>query len=145
MSRKPLDERLTTHRVTYQRDEDTWLAMADDIPGAHSFGRTIASARANVREAIALVLDDDPESFELAEHIDIEDKSLSEAFADARRLRQEAEVAQTSAQEATVQALELFERSEEAFSVRDLSELLGISFQRVQQVLTDLRRSLTHL
>lgn len=48
-----------TLRVTLERDDNGWwLARCPDLSGAHSHGRTLTAVRDNIREAIALVLDD---------------------------------------------------------------------------------------
>ena len=53
-------------------DNGAWFVKVADIPGPHSHGRTIAAARKNIREAIALVLDlNDDASFDLTETFDI--------------------------------------------------------------------------
>ena len=128
------------HTVTYDRDDnDTWFVKAVDVPGAHSYGRTIASARDHIREAIAVVLDVEPDDFDLSEEIRIPDASLEAAFETARASRASAEMAHDEALRSTAEALRLFDKSEMALSLRDLSELTGISFQRVQQVLSDIR------
>lgn len=134
-------DEMNTYAVTYKRDDnDTWFVNAVDVQGAHSYGRTIERARANIREAIAVVLDVEPDDFEIVEGMRLDDLALDEAFADARKARVNSEIAAAKAQLTTADALELFEKSDETYSVRDLAALLGISHQRVQQILTDVRR-----
>jgi predicted RNase H-like HicB family nuclease len=52
---------MTQYTVTYERDEESgwWVAQVKEVPAAITQGRTIAEARRRVREALALVLDDD--------------------------------------------------------------------------------------
>ena len=53
--------------MTYERDIDGyWVADAHDLIGAHTQGRTISTARARIREVIALVEElDDEDAFDL--------------------------------------------------------------------------------
>jgi predicted RNase H-like HicB family nuclease len=65
---------METFHVHYSRDSDgSWFAKARDLQGAHSSGARISAARANIREAIALVLDIKNPTFELSESFDQQD------------------------------------------------------------------------
>jgi predicted RNase H-like HicB family nuclease len=60
-----------TFAVHYRLGSDgSWFVNAVDVQGAHTSGRNITTARANIREAIALVLDGDEQSFDLLETFD---------------------------------------------------------------------------
>lgn len=41
----------------YQKVPEGYIAFVEELPGANTQGRTIDEARANLREAVALVLD----------------------------------------------------------------------------------------
>lgn len=41
-----------------EQDEDWYIAFCPEIPGANGQGRTIEECRANLAEAIALILED---------------------------------------------------------------------------------------
>lgn len=43
--------------VVFEQDEDWYIAYCLELPGANSQGETMAEARKNVAEAIALMLD----------------------------------------------------------------------------------------
>jgi predicted RNase H-like HicB family nuclease len=108
-------------------DNGAWFVKVADIPGAHSHGRTIASARKNIREAIALVLDlDDEASFDLSETFDIPNREQLDAVL---ALRSRAQTVASDADQATRAYI-----ARSTLSVRDLSELVGLSFQRVHQI-----------
>jgi predicted RNase H-like HicB family nuclease len=117
-----------TYAVHYSHDDNgLWLAQAADLPGAHSHGRSITTARRNITEAIALLLDvDDESTFRLAESFAFpEDNKLDEVLAlrgQAQRLSADADNALRSYVTRSV------------LSVRDLAELLGLSFQRIHQL-----------
>jgi predicted RNase H-like HicB family nuclease len=129
--------RMTTHRVVFSMDDNGWwFAKATEVPGAHSDGQTIARARANIKEAIAGILDL-PEGAEA-------DMSLAERFElpagsdEARQAvwsaRAEYEAAEAQLRSATEHALEIFGKEFPDLGLRDLAELLGVSFQRVAQL-----------
>lgn len=48
---------MSTYKITIEPDGDGWTVSADDVKGAHSHGRNLTEARANIREAIALMRD----------------------------------------------------------------------------------------
>ncbi len=131
-----------TYNVTYKRDDnETWFVRAAEIPGAHSYGRTIASARHNIKEAIALVLDLEPGTeadMVLDEHIEIPDAAVMGAINVAAMLRKDAHDVDHAARRATFDALLAYRKADLNLSVRDLADMLGISFQRVQQLLTEI-------
>jgi predicted RNase H-like HicB family nuclease len=146
MSRKWLATKLMTraaYEVTYERDSnDRWFVHCPNVPGAHSHGRTLASARFNIREAIALVLDiRDEAGFDLVETIHLPDAELRAALDTARNLRQRAIDVDEKASKATLEAVAASVSSEDSLGVRDIADLLGISHQRVQQLASGVRRN----
>lgn len=50
---------MTTYSVTFRRGprDDAWLVEVDGMPDVRTFGRTLAEAAANAREAIAVTVD----------------------------------------------------------------------------------------
>ena len=44
--------------VVFEQDEDWYIAYCLEVPGANSQGKTMAEARKNVAESIALMLED---------------------------------------------------------------------------------------
>jgi predicted RNase H-like HicB family nuclease len=127
-----------TYRVIYERDDNQrWFVRCPDVQGAHSHGRTLATARDNIREAIALVLDlDDDSALDLAEEVRLSDPRLQQLLDQARKLRDAAAEAEEEARLATMKAVAESQRSNTSLSVRDLADLLGLSHQRVQQLLS---------
>jgi predicted RNase H-like HicB family nuclease len=134
MAEKNMTE--TAFEVTYDRDDNhRWFVRCPEVPGAHSHGRTLASARSNIREAIALVLDlPDDTDFDLTEVIRVSDTALQSALNHARDLRQRARELDEQSQAATMEAVAASDDSEDSIGMRDIAELLGISHQRVQQL-----------
>jgi len=124
------------YNVTFERDgDDRWFVRCPEVRGAHSHGRTLASARSNIREAIALVLElPDDTDFDLIEVIRVSDPALQSALDRARNLRQRARELDEQSQTATLEAVAASDSSEDSIGMRDIADLLGISHQRVQQL-----------
>lgn len=135
---------MSTYRITIEPDEDGWWAVsADDVRGAHSHGQTLAAARRNIREAIAL-MDDLPAGAEDTMALDekvILPPASDEARAAVWAARMEQELAATRLREATGQALEVFAKEFPDLGLRDLAELFGLSYQRVAQLVPGRPRS----
>lgn len=125
--------------VRYERDETGWwVAQVREKPAAITQGRTIAEARRRIREALALVLDSDlaAESAELVDDVKLPPdvkKALAQARAARKRLEAEAEKSKSS----TSAAIEKLTKRL-GLSVRDAGDLLGISHQRVQQLVREM-------
>ena len=131
------EEKLTiTYRVTYEHDSNgLWFVRCPDLPGAHSHGRTLTSARSNMREAIALVLDlPDGAPIALDEEFELDDLDVKEALDHARQLREQAVDLDERSRTATVMAIATVKNSDESLSMRDLADLVGLSHQRIQQI-----------
>lgn len=126
----------TAYRVFFERDDNNrWFVRCPDVPGAHSHGRTLASARANIQEALALVLEStDDTLFDLTEEIRLPDADLQESVDRARSLRERAIAMNQEARDASFEAVNRSLGTESVLGLRDLADLLGISHQRVQQL-----------
>ena len=48
---------MASYRANYLHRGKWWIAWTDDVPGAVTQGRTLASARENLKDAIALMLE----------------------------------------------------------------------------------------
>jgi len=119
--------------VIFERDEDSWwVASAKEIAGCHTQGRSIAQARQRFVEALGLFVDS-PDKVVLVEDIRLPAtaRRVVDASAEARA---EADQRVQRAQASTIEAARTLNRDLE-LSARDVSELLGLSHQRVQQLL----------
>lgn len=121
--------------VSYERDEKGWwVASVKGIPGCHTQGRSIGQARTRIREALEAAAPD-LQRVELKEVMKLPTKAkqvLARRQAAQRRLAAHEE----KAQELTRQAIRTLVRDLD-LSVRDAGALLGISHQRVQQLVQD--------
>ena len=123
--------------VIFERDEDSWwVASAKEIPGCHTQGRSIAQARQRFIEALGLFVDR-PDKVTLLEdiHLPPSAQRIVEASTSARA---QVEELQRRAQDSTADAVRRLTR-DLSMSVRDVGELLGLSHQRVQQLLASRR------
>lgn len=115
--------------VIVRRDpEDVgyWLVNLADEPGAHTFGRSLAEAKRNAVEVIALWYELEPEAFDI--DWDLQLGALAPSVEQARAAMAHAEEDQRRRDEA-IRAL-----TGAGISYRDIGELLGLSFQRVAQI-----------
>lgn len=128
---------MTTYGVVFEMDDNGWWFVdAPEVNGAHSHGPTLARAKANIAEAIALMTDAEPGDVEVAPtfRLRVEVQSSVEA---ARARRQEAEEARREATERTRTAVaDLRCAYGSTLSNRDIAELVGVSHQRVAQILS---------
>ena len=123
-----------TYRVQLERDDDAWLARVPSVPGCHTFGRSLDQARRRIREALSLWVDD-AETAVLTFDIRLP-RQLRQEVDRARSARdRSAEAQRVAADEVRRAAIDLTNRL--GLSRRDAAELLGISHQRIQQLLSE--------
>jgi predicted RNase H-like HicB family nuclease len=121
-----------SYRVVLERDESgAWIARVPRVHGCHAYGRTLEQVRRRIREALALWIED-AESAVLVEDVRLP-AAARDAIQRSRRARRAAEVRHADAQAATSEAAQALVR-ELHLGVRDAGELLGLSHQRVQQL-----------
>ncbi len=119
--------------VTYRREPDgTWLVHVDGDDRLHTYGRTVNRARAAIREVIAMWHDTDEDDVELVERLELD--NLGGVVAKARHEREHAATAEHQAMTATADAARRLR--EAGVSLRDAADLLGVSFQRVHQLVS---------
>ncbi len=134
MSREGLAE-VKSYRVVYELDESGhWTATVPSVKGCHSYGRSINEARTRVREALGLFVRD-AERASLVDDVRLP-AAVRDLVARARAARVRAERQQAQAMQATRDAARRI-TGKVGLSVRDTGELLGVSHQRVQQLLAN--------
>ena len=120
------------YRVVLERDETgSWIARIPSVPGCHSHGRSLVEARRRVREALGLWVDD-VERAELVDDVRLPREVLA-AVRRSSRSRARAVEVRAEAAAATAEAVARLVDGV-GLGVRDAAYLLGVSFQRVQQV-----------
>lgn len=120
------------YRVVFERDDGpAWIARVPSVPGCHTYGRTIDQARKRIREALALWVDD-AETAEFVEDVRLPSRAL-EAVRRSRDARRRASEQRESAHQTTVEAARTLV-DELHLGLRDAADLLGLSHQRVQQL-----------
>ena len=127
---------MKSHRVVYELDESgAWIATVPAVKGCHTYGRSINEARERVREALGLFVKG-AESARLVDDIRLP-ASVRRLLDAQREARKRAEREQARARAALSRVVRSLER--QGLSVRDASELLGLSHQRVQQIREETR------
>ena len=120
--------------VRYERDDDGWwVASIPKLPGCHTQGRTIEQARERIREALALVIGDvAAERAQLHDDVELAAplRRMIERVAATRLAADEKAELATSATREAVKKLTAV-----GLSARDAGELLGLSRQRVNQII----------
>lgn len=121
------------YRVIFERDRDgSWLARVPSVRGCHTHGRTLEQARRRVREALGVWVED-ADTAELVEDVRLPAR-IRDAVARSRSTRHQAEVERKKAQEAMTKAATTLV-GQLGVGLRDAGELLGVSHQRVQQLI----------
>lgn len=128
-------EAVTTYRIHLERDESgAWVVRSPDVPGFHTYGRSLRQVRNRVREALSLWVED-------AGDADLEfryqlPKGWREATRKLERARTRATTAEKEAQDLATEVADYF-TGVCGLSLRDTAELLDLSHQRVQQLITE--------
>lgn len=123
----------TTYTAHCVRSNGWWAISVPEIPGVHTQARRLDQVDAMVREAIALFLDAPEDSFDIAVAPELPDE-LEQAIAELRRRKEEAEIAHRAAGEASVAVASALVAA--GLTVRDVGQLLGVSYQRIAQLLS---------
>lgn len=128
-----VEEAMNTYRVTYERDESGWwVATVRGVAGCHTQGRTVDETRRRIRKALALFVP----GARTATLVD--DVKLPTPAARAIRayasLRKRADLEDRKAAHAARRAVQLLRGGRMKMSVRDAAKLLGLSHQRVHQL-----------
>ncbi|MEU1886994.1 type II toxin-antitoxin system HicB family antitoxin [Micromonospora sp. WMMD987] len=124
---------MTKYTAVCVRSGKWWSISVPELRGVHSQARRLDQVEDMAREAVALMLDVSPRSFEVEVRPEI-----SAEVAAARQARAKLVEAERSAERATVDAAKTL--LEQGYTVRDAGSLLGISPQRVSQLTSPLRQ-----
>ncbi|GIG71160.1 type II toxin-antitoxin system HicB family antitoxin [Phytomonospora endophytica] len=122
---------MSTYQAVAEREGAWWAVTVPELPGVFTQGRTWAQAQEMARDAIASMLDVDPE------HVDVElvpilpdhGETAIEALQAARDRKRAAVAAEAQAMRDAIDRLKAA-----GVSVRDAGAILGISYQRVSQL-----------
>lgn len=122
---------MTVYRVTARRSGDWWALEVPDLPGVHSQTKRLDRVAGQAREAIGLMLDVDADSIEVEVETELppEAREVLQAVARAHKA---AEAAALQEREAMVRAASVLTQK---LSQRDAGQVLGVSFQRISQLL----------
>jgi predicted RNase H-like HicB family nuclease len=121
-----------SHRVVAEWDQTGWwVVTVPDVPGAITQCRRLDQVRADAAEVIEIQTGEpvDPADIEVEPRLPGDVGNVAE---EARRLRAENEELKRRADERTRVAVEMLHRA--GFTLRDIGELTGLSFQRAQQI-----------
>lgn len=119
------------YRAVAERDGSWWAIRVPEVRGVYSQARRLADVEAMARDAIALVRDVAPDSFDVAVEPVLGDEAarlVEQAWTD----RLDAERAARRASEQLRAAVDRLATA--GLTVRDIAHLLGLSHQRVAQV-----------
>jgi len=120
----------------YERGKDKmWTVSVPELDGCHTQGKTLATAKRRVIEAIEVTIGHD-----LPKDVIIEDE-IKLRYADTdcvRRVRGSRRVVEVAMFDARIQLEEAIKRfHKKDFSLREIGQILGVSHQRVGQILNN--------
>jgi predicted RNase H-like HicB family nuclease len=118
------------------RSGDWWAIQIPDVDGVWTQARRLDQVEHMARDAVAAMLDVPPDSFDLDVVPELPDRD-AKLILEATELRDELEDARRRAMQATVQAIVSL-RQDLDLPLRDIGTLLGLSHQRVAQILPEI-------
>jgi predicted RNase H-like HicB family nuclease len=124
-----------SYTVQFTRDVEPgwWVVRVPEVQGCLTQARSIAEGRRRIREALALFIDEaEAEQANLVNDVRLPPAVLRRVRAVAAQ-REKAKKMREKAQDATRAVVNQLTRRA-GLSVRDAAEMLGISYQRVQQL-----------
>jgi hypothetical protein len=130
---------LRTYTVKTERSGNWWAFSIPEIPGALGQAKRLGQVDVEARDVIAMMLEVDEDSFGIQLDVKL-DPETEHIVAEAKDARAKLEDFQRIAAEQSRKAAERL-KSKTGLSTRDIGSLLGISFQRVSQVLGDVKHS----
>jgi predicted RNase H-like HicB family nuclease len=125
----------TTYTATCQRSQGWWAIRIPEVRGAFSQARRLHEVERMVRDVVALALEVPADSFDV--RVDVTLSEPSQHVLDrALELRHEAQMAAASAARATIEAVRsMIDR--DGLTIREAGQLLGLSHQRVAQLMRE--------
>jgi predicted RNase H-like HicB family nuclease len=124
--------RTKNYVAVYERDPegDAWLVHIKGIEGCQTYGRSLRQAEDRILEALALWLDREPDRLTITPEWPEDLVEIASEVSQAR------DTAAATAQHAGVTTAKAAKRlARMGLSRRDAADVLGISHQRVQQLL----------
>lgn len=118
------------YTAVYRLEDDSWIVEVKGLKGCQTHGRSFQQAQARIREALSVWLDTPANSLAITDRVPAELAELALRVATARS---DAERAGQRAQRTTLAAVHRLAKL--GLSRRDTAALLGLSHQRVQQLL----------
>ena len=135
----------TTYHATFELDQSgEWLAQIDEIPEVHTFGRTLGKAQEYVIDALALWLNVPVAHVNgsVEFHEAVLPSEIKQTIDAAVATRELAVAATNNANEFLANAAVALV-DDARLSMRDAARILGVSHQRVQQLVARRRDNLT--
>ena len=130
-----------TYTVTVSRDENLWAARIDGLPpgliGVTDVARC-ADLEVEVRDLVAGLTDTDPDAFDLTWHYAQDGHDYTTSFQQAHEWQRR--LAEAEANRDRYRAAAAREMARAGLSQRAIGDALGISHQRVGQILTESSR-----
>ena len=127
------EKTMKTYTARLEREKDgRWTVELAEEPRVHTWAKTVDQALARVREAAALWFDADEDDIEVIPQ-PVLPKTTGRTVEQARQARQDARNADRLAVEQTKKAAAAL--TARGISMRDAAAILGISHQRVHQLL----------
>jgi predicted RNase H-like HicB family nuclease len=123
---------MKTYMVRAERCDGWWALEVPEVPGLFSQARRLDHAEGTARDALATMLDLDPESFQL-EVVPMLDDETSAVLDDVLQARDGLARARRHAAGATQQAIQVLIRRD-GLTMRDARRVLGVSSQSVAQL-----------
>jgi predicted RNase H-like HicB family nuclease len=122
-----------TARLEQERD-GRWSIELEEEPRVHTWGKTVDQALGRMKEAAAMWFDTDEDTIALIPR-PVLPKTTGRTVDQARQAREKARAADRDAIEQTRKAAAAL--TARGISMRDTAAILGISHQRVHQLLAD--------
>jgi predicted RNase H-like HicB family nuclease len=123
---------MTTYLVTADRSGNWWAFSVRDLPGAYGQARRLDQVTREARDVVSLITGEPEENIDIKLDARL-DPSLERVVSGARSAQEEL----AARHEATLAAIReaAAELSDQGVSIRDIGTLLGVSFQRISQLL----------